>query len=81
MALVMAIPIRLLWNLQITLMEKVSVGIAFVFGFITITAASMCLLESLLSYSERIRELFSLSALYREYFFELLNPAQLYLVF
>jgi hypothetical protein len=35
----MAIPIRLLWNLQITLVEKISVGIAFTFGFITIVAA------------------------------------------
>jgi hypothetical protein len=35
----MAIPIRLLWNLQISPVEKGSVGIAFTFGFITVTAA------------------------------------------
>ena len=35
----MAIPIRLLWNLQVTFMEKISVGIAFIFGFITIICA------------------------------------------
>jgi hypothetical protein len=35
----MAIPVRLLWNLQITVLEKLSVGIAFIFGIITIVAA------------------------------------------
>lgn len=35
----MAIPIRMLWNLQITFVEKISVGVAFIFGFITIICA------------------------------------------
>ncbi|KAG0645203.1 hypothetical protein D0Z07_8938 [Hyphodiscus hymeniophilus] len=37
--LIMVIPIRLLWNLQITFVEKISVGVAFIFGFITIVCA------------------------------------------
>jgi hypothetical protein len=35
----MAIPIRLLWNIHISLLQKISVGIAFTFGLITIVAA------------------------------------------
>jgi hypothetical protein len=35
----MALPIRLLWSLQITFVEKTGVGIAFIFGFITIICA------------------------------------------
>jgi hypothetical protein len=35
----MAIPIKLLWNLQIKRVEKIGVGIAFSFGVITIVCA------------------------------------------
>jgi hypothetical protein len=35
----MAIPIRLLYTLQIRLREKITAGVAFVFGFITIIIA------------------------------------------
>lgn len=37
--IVMAIPIRVLWNLRISLVEKISIGVVFVVGIITMVTA------------------------------------------
>ncbi|KIN08814.1 hypothetical protein OIDMADRAFT_76981, partial [Oidiodendron maius Zn] len=37
--LIMAIPIRVLWNLRISLLEKISIGVVFVVGIITMVTA------------------------------------------
>jgi hypothetical protein len=35
----MAIPVRVLWNLRISLVEKISIGVVFVVGIITMVTA------------------------------------------
>jgi hypothetical protein len=35
----MAVPVRVMWNLKITLVEKFSVGIVFIVGILTMVTA------------------------------------------